>query len=53
MDIEGGLDLGECGPEGPAREEPRSGDLSSIIYFMRVRGNGRKGPFIGLIITSK
>ena len=22
-----------CGPEGPAREEPRSGDLSSYIYL--------------------
>ena len=34
LDIEEGmicnlLELGGCGPEGPAREEPRSGDLSS------------------------
>ena len=27
------IEPGECGPEGPAREEPRSGDLSSILYF--------------------
>ena len=26
------LEEGLCGPEGPAREEPRSGNLSSIEY---------------------